>query len=395
MSADAPVRRIAPPGWLVDPALTALLGALGEARFVGGVVRDTLLGLPPGDLDLATPLEPQTVVERLTRAGIRTMPTGIAHGTVTAVLAGGRPVEITTLRRDVETDGRHATVAFTADWAADAARRDFTMNALYLDRTGGIWDPMQGLDDCAAGRVRFVGAPLRRIDEDVLRIPRFYRFQARYGRVPADPAARAACRARAARIDGLAGERLQTETRKLLMAEDPTPTVRLMIVDDVLGAYLPAPFVVDRLAALVEIEPKADWIRRLAAMLDDGTAAAERLRLSNADRHRLIRLTGPNPIDPGAGTRAQRVMLYRLGQPLYRDFALLGGAQHLLTIAEGWQNPTLPVGGGDVTAFGIPAGPRVGALLRQVEAWWIEGDFQADRAACLDRLGALAVLPEV
>lgn len=395
MSADTPVRRIAPPDWLVRPALTALLDALGEGRFVGGVVRDTLLGLPRGDLDLATPLEPQEVVERLTRAGIRTVPTGIAHGTVTAIPADGRPVEITTLRRDVETDGRHATVAFTVDWAADAARRDFTLNALYLDRAGGIWDPMGGIEDCLAGRIRFVGEPLRRIDEDVLRIPRFYRFQARYGRGPADPAARAACRDRAARIDGLAGERLQTETRKLLAAADPTPTVRLMIEDGVLGTYLPAPFHLDRLAALVRIEPKADPIRRLAALIDDGTGAvaAERLRLSNAERDRLTALTGPNPVDPGAAAPAQRALLYRLGAPLYRDFALLCGADPLLAIADAWQNPALPVGGGDVRALGIPAGPAVGALLKQVEAWWIDGDFRADRAACLGRLRALERFP--
>jgi poly(A) polymerase len=397
MSADTPVRRIAPPEWLVHPTLTALLDALGEGRFVGGVVRDTLLGLPPGDLDLATPLEPAEVVERLARAGIRTVPTGIAHGTVTAVLADGRPVEITTLRRDVATDGRHATVAFTVDWVADAARRDFTLNALYLDRTGGIWDPVGGIEDCLAGRIHFVGEPLRRIDEDFLRILRFYRFQARYGRVPADPAARAACRARAARIDGLAGERLQTETRKLLAASDPTPTVRLMIEDGVLGAILPAPFRPDRLAALVRIEPKPDPIRRLAALIGDGTGAiaAERLRLSNAERDRLTALTGPNPIDPAAPAPAQRALLYRLGAPLYRDFALLRGAAHLLAIADAWQNPSLPVGGSDVRALGIPAGPAVGMLLKQVEVWWIEGDFQADRAACLDRLRALAAPPQV
>ena len=397
MSPDAPIRRIAPPDWLVQPVLTALLDALGEGRFVGGVVRDTLLGLPPGDLDLATPLEPQEVVERLTRAGIKTVPTGIAHGTVTAVLADGRPVEVTTLRRDVETDGRHAIVAFTTDWAADAARRDFTLNALYLDRTGGVWDPVGGLGDCLAGRIRFVGEPFRRIDEDVLRIPRFYRFQARYGRVPADPAARAACRDRAARIDGLAGERLQTETRKLLAASDPTPTVRLMIEDGVLGAYLPAPFHPDRLAALVRIEPRADPIRRLAALIagEAGSTAAERLRLSNTERDRLTALTGPNPIDPGAAGQAQRALLYQLGAPLYRDFALLRGARHLLTIADAWENPALPVGGGDVRALGIPTGPMVGALLKQVEAWWVAGDFQADRAACLERLRALTVLPQV
>jgi poly(A) polymerase len=399
MSADAPIRRIAPPGWLADPPLAALLDALGDGRFVGGVVRDTLLGLPPGDLDLATPLEPGQVVDRLERAGIRSVPTGIAHGTVTAILADGRPVEITTLRRDVATDGRHATVAFTADWAADAARRDFTLNALYLDRTGGIWDPIGGIEDCLAGRIRFVGEPRRRIDEDVLRILRFYRFQARYGRTPADAAARAACRAGADRINGLAGERLQTETRKLLAATDPTPTIRLMIEDGVLATYLPAPFHPDRLAALVGIEPKADTLRRLAALLDRGTGpvAAERLRLSTAERERLALLTDPQPIDPAAGDRVQRAAIHRWGPPLYRDFVLLAAAGRLsaervpdlLALADAWENPSLPVSGTDVRALGIPAGPAVGALLRQVESWWVEGDFRADRAACLDRLRRL------
>jgi len=317
------------------------------------------------------------------------VPTGIDHGTVTAVLANGRPVEITTLRRDVETDGRHATVAFTTDWAADAARRDFTMNALYLDRSGGIWDPIGGLNDCLAGRVRFVGEPAWRIQEDVLRILRFYRFQARYGNPPADPLARAACRDRAQLIQGLAGERLQTETRKLLAVLDPTRTVRLMLEDGILAAYLPGPFHVDRLAALVAIEPEPDPIRRLAALIEDGTAAAERLRLSTAERDRLVALTGDNPVDPGADRHAQRVALYRLGAPLYRDFALLRGARHLRTVAEAWDSPVLPVGGKDLKALGVPTGPRVGDLLKQVEAWWIDGDFQADRAACLAHLKTL------
>jgi len=395
MSTEAPIRRIEPPDWLVWPPLTALLDALGEGRFVGGIVRDTLLGLPPGDLDLATPLPPPEVIRRLAAAGIKTVPTGIDHGTVTAALSDGRPVEITTLRRDVETDGRHATVDFTTDWAADAARRDFTMNALYLDRTGGIWDPIGGIEDCETGRVHFVGEPSVRIDEDVLRVLRFYRFQARYGRVPADPAARAACRARAASIASLAGERLQAETLKLLMAADPSPTVRLIIEDGVLAAYLPPPFHPDRLAALVAIEPKPDPIRRLAALLDDGVAAAERLRLSNADRDRLVALTGPNPIDPTADAHAQRVALYRLGASLYRDFALFAGAPQLSGLAEAWENPALPVGGGDAKALGLAAGPAVGALLRAVEAWWIDGDFRANRAACLERMRALAVLPQV
>ncbi|HEV2677852.1 MAG TPA: CCA tRNA nucleotidyltransferase [Aliidongia sp.] len=401
---DGPARRIASPAWLRQPAMAALLDTLGEARFVGGAVRDTLLGLPPGDLDLATPLEPIETLARLERVGIRTVPTGLSHGTITAILADDTVVEVTTLRRDVETDGRHAIVAFTHDWAADAARRDFTLNALYLDRSGGIWDPVGGLDDCLAGRIRFVGAPLQRIDEDVLRILRFYRFQARYGRGTPDAEARAACRRRADRIDRLAGERLQTETRKLLGATDPTPTARLMTEDGVLAAYLPGPFHLDRLAALVPIEPSADPIRRLAALLDTGagTAVAERLRLSSTDRDRLVALTGTNAIDLAAGDRSQRTALYRLGVGFYRDFTLLAAAgrgqperaRPLLALADAWDNPALPIGGRDVTALGIEAGPAVGRLLRLVEEWWIEGDFRADRAACLDRLTELAALAQ-
>jgi poly(A) polymerase len=392
MPADQAAGRITP-DWLRRPALAALLDALGEARFVGGVVRDTLLGLPPGDLDLATPIEPTETMARLAAAGIRTVPTGLSHGTVTAILADGTPVEITTLRRDVETDGRRAVVAFTDDWTEDAARRDFTLNALYLDR--------DGVEDCREGRIRFVGEPLRRIDEDVLRILRFYRFEARYGRTPADPAARAACRQRAARISGLAGERLQTETLKLLAARDPVPTVRLMIEDGVLAAYLPGPFDADRLAALATLEPKADPIRRLAALLGAGTglAAAERLRLSTADRDRLAALTGPNPVDLAADDRAQRVTLHKIGRAPYRDFVLLAAtlgqpdqAARLLALAAAWGSPSLPIAGRDIRALGVPAGPEVGRLLSEVEAWWIAGDFQADRTACLERLKAVAGL---
>jgi poly(A) polymerase len=395
-----PARTIARPAWLDRPAIANLLDILGEARIVGGAVRDTLLGLPVGDLDLATPLTPPAVLDRLARAGIRGLPTGLAHGTVTVLLEDGETVEITTLRRDVETHGRHATVAFTEDWAADAARRDFTMNALYLDRDARIWDPVGGLEDCLAGRVRFVGEPGRRIAEDILRILRFYRFQARHGRTPADPVARAACRAMAGRIDGLAGERLQGETGKLLRAHDPAPTIRLMIEDGVLAAYLPAPFNPERLAALVPLEPAADPIRRLAALLGDdaGAAAADRLRLSAADRERLVSLTTEYPLDPSADERAQRRALHRLGPELYRDRILLaaagdGGRERvpaLLALAASWTQPRLPVGGADVRALDLPAGPAVGELLRQVEAWWIDSDFQADRTACLQKLRMLA-----
>src|SRR6185437_3989474 len=233
-ASDAAVERIARPAWVDDAGTRAVLAALGAeggtARFVGGCVRDTLLGRPIGDIDIATPLTPDRVLARLKAAGIKAVPTGLVHGTVTAVTPQ-RHLEITTLRRDVETDGRHARIAFTADWAADAARRDFTMNALYLDADGNLFDPMGGLADLRAGRVRFVGDAATRIREDVLRLLRFYRFHAQLGRGTADPTARAACHALAALLPSLSGERIAAETLKLLAAADPIPTLALMAED--------------------------------------------------------------------------------------------------------------------------------------------------------------------
>jgi poly(A) polymerase len=397
--ADGLVRRIEPPGWLLHPAVRAVCAALGAARFVGGAVRDTLLGRAVGDLDMATPLAPDTVIERLGRAGIRTVPTGLRHGTVTAI-ADGVTIEVTTLRRDVETDGRRAVVAFTADWAADAARRDFTMNALYLDPEGGLWDPVGGLADCLAGRVRFVGAPARRIAEDRLRLLRFYRFQAHYGREPADPAARAACAAAAGDLALLSGERIRSELLRLLAAPDPVPTLALMVEDGVLGRILPMPAALDRLARLIRLEPAADPLLRLACLLPDGSAVdrlAAALKLSGAEHDRLAQATGPL-LELDAEPAAQRRALHRLGGAAYRDRLLLAAAAAgrddrlaaLLGLAQSWPVPALPIGGTDVLALGVPPGNRVGALLRAVEAWWIARDFQPDRAALLARLAELA-----
>jgi|HubBroStandDraft_1064217.scaffolds.fasta_scaffold00083_39 poly(A) polymerase len=396
----APCRRIDPPPWLARPRVRAVYDAIGDGRFVGGAVRDLLLGRQIGDLDLATPQPPDEVMVRLDRAGIGFVPTGLAHGTVTA-LAGHEPIEITSLRRDVETDGRHAVVNFTDDWAEDAARRDFTMNALYLDAAGDLWDPVGGIEDCLAGRVRFVGDARQRIREDVLRLLRFYRFLARYGREPADPAARAACRELAAKLAGLAGERIRNEMTKLLAAPDPSPAIDLMIADGVLREILPEPARPAVLAALVPLEPSGDPIRRLAALLPpgDGTAVARRLRLSAKECQRLLDLTGraqPPALD--ADDRAQRRALHRLGRERYGDLVLLAAATRgeaarvpaLLALAAAWGDPTLPVAGADALALGVPPGKQVGWLLSALEGWWIDGDFRAGRKECLAELKALA-----
>jgi len=381
--------RIERPDWLLRPAVQRILAAIGDGRFVGGAVRDTLLGRPVADLDLATPATPDQVIARLQVADIQMIPTGLKHGTVTA-MAEGDTIEITSLRRDVETDGRHAVVAFTDDWHEDAARRDFTMNALYLDADCVIWDPVGGLDDCLAGRVQFVGDPVKRIEEDVLRLLRFYRFQAGYGQSAADPAARAACRAMTDRIPTLAAERVRVELFKLLEAPDPVPTLDLMIEDGVLTEIIPvAPDGIARIRALIAIEPMPDALRRLAALAPE--ASAERLKLSTKDRTRLAAITAKAPIfDALADDKAQRRLLYRLGKSIYRDRVLIEAPPDrvpaLLALAEAWPNSKLPVGGADALALGMKEGEPVGNALAAVEQFWIDSDFAASRENCLARL---------
>ena len=413
--------KLPPQPWIADPRTQTLLLALRAAgitaRFVGGCVRDALLGpsaaRESADIDLATPSRPEEVVAALEKAGIKVVPSGIAHGTVTAVVSSPGPprhYEITTLRRDVETDGRRARVAFDADWAEDAARRDFTINAIYLDPDGTLYDPVGGLADLDARHVRFVGEAATRIAEDVLRVLRYYRFWARFGSGEGDPAARAACRAAVPLLPRLSAERVARELTGLLGAQNPVPSLRLMAEDGVLGAILPEALVagaggLDRLDRLIAMEPEPDRLRRLAALAafdaEGAARLAGRLRLSGAWRDRLIGLAPPWPLDPSGDERAQQHTLYRLGAERYRDLAMLiaaaGGMDgarlgELSALAAGWTPPEFPLAGRDVTALGIPPGPRIGQLLGDVRTWWEAGDFTADRAACLARLKKIAAI---
>jgi poly(A) polymerase len=372
--------------WRHRAGLDALIDALGgggEARFVGGAVRDALLGLPVADIDVATRHAPDEVVRRLRRSGIKAVPTGIAHGTITAVIDSG-PIEVTTLRRDVDTDGRHATVAFTGDWREDAARRDFTMNALYADpNTGEVFDYFGGLDDLDARHIRFIGDPLQRIAEDHLRILRFFRFLARFGDSP-DPAGLAACTERANDLMALSRERIRDELLKLLVARDAVRVARLMeergifcpVVPEVDGAAI------GRLAALADAEAglgvAPDPIRRLAALVGRDAVLAEelgrRLKLSNAQKKRLAAALAPASGDP-------RALAYRCGRETALDRMLLTpewsseGRPGALSVLTGWDIPRLPVTGGELVERGLRKGPVVAATLRQIEDRWIGAGF--------------------
>lgn len=381
--------------WRSRDGLTALGAALGvsegNARYVGGVVRDTLLGVPVNDIDVATRLDPHEVLDRLRRAGIKAVPTGIAHGTITAVLRDG-PVEVTTLRRDVATDGRHAVVAFTDDWREDAARRDFTINALYADPvSGAVFDYFGGIDDLAVRRVRFIGDPLQRIAEDHLRILRFFRFLARFGDSP-DADGLAACVARANDLMALSRERIADELLKLLMAPAAATIVALMLSNGIFTPVVPEidDLGVARLALVVAREGATgttpDGIRRLAALLPDDPALGDqigaRLKLSNAQRKRLIVALDVAPIDP------PRALAYRLGIDGALDRLLLQ-PDHVdvgpsIAALSGWTPPRLPISGGDLVARGIAKGPVVARTLREIESQWvIEGFPGRDRLAAI------------
>jgi poly(A) polymerase len=367
----------------MDRLLAALDAKGGATRYVGGCVRDALLGLEQSDVDLATRLIPDEVVKRLEAARIKAVPTGIAHGTITAVSAG-TPVEVTTLRRDVSTDGRRATVAFTDDWRADAARRDFTINALSADPLSGeVFDYFDGLADLEARRVRFIGDPLQRIAEDHLRILRFFRFHARFGAGEPDPAGLEACVARANDLMALSRERIADELLKLLALPDPGPTVRLMIARGIFRPVLPEIESADRLDALVAAERAAGIdpaaVRRLAALLpvdpQVAAAVAARLRLSNKLAARLV---------AGAGTavEAAEPLAYRIGVAEAIDRILLHGqAGPELKRLEGWRRPHMPVTGGDLIAMGLTAGPVVARTMQAVEREWIAAGFPGDKAA--------------
>ena len=397
-------RPLAAQAWLHASSSRRVLAALEAggraARFVGGCVRDGLLGRPVGaEIDLATPERPEQVMRLLERAGLPAIPTGLAHGTVSTI-ANGRHFEITTLRRDVACDGRHAEVEFTDDFAADAARRDLTINAMSCDAAGRLYDYFGGRADLGAGRVRFVGDAAARIAEDYLRILRFFRFFARYGRPPADAAALAACAAAAPELGRLSGERIQAEMTKLLAAKEPLPALRLMVETSVLGHVIPGRVALARLARLLEVSSDSDAMVRLAALLrpppGDPEAAEEvaaRWRLANRDTDRLLAMTRDPLPELGASPAARARDLHRLGAERYADLVRIAAADadgdphrelpDALAAAASWEPRRLPVGGDDILALGVPAGPRVGAILATLEAWWVARDFAPDRAACL------------
>lgn len=372
--------RLPAAAWTRRADLAALVAVLdpdarGSVRWVGGAVRDTLLGMPVKDIDMATQALPEVTLATLQAAGIKALPTGIAHGTITAVLAGG-PVEITTLRRDVETDGRHATVAFASEWRDDAARRDFTINALYADpRDLAVSDFFGGLDDLNRRTVRFIGDAEQRIREDYLRILRYFRFQARFGSLPADAAAEAACAALAPGLKGLSRERIASELLNLLGLPDPAPTVARMAGLGVLAQVLPEadPTALPALIAAERAQGVApDALRRLAALLPADPPQVDqigaRLRLSTAQRKRLGAVAARQPVEPEA-----RALAYAVGRDEAIDRLLI--ASRPIDALHGWTIPQLPLKGGQIVARGVSAGPEVARVLRAVESRWVAEGF--------------------
>lgn len=391
--------------WLDAAATRRVMAALEAAggpdcaRFVGGCVRNALIGQPVDDVDIATTLTPGQTDQAIRAAGLKAVPTGLAHGTVTAI-ADHRPFEITTLRRDVSTDGRNATVAFTDDWAEDAGRRDFRLNALYADAKGRILDPTgEGVADALAGRIVFVGDPGTRIREDYLRILRFFRFFAWYGRGEPDAAGLAACAALAPGMGRLSAERVSKELIKLLAAPDPGPAMAAMDAAGVLGRILPEGALSPAFAGMVRLSD--DPVLRLMILTPaDATVTAEvsrRLRLPNRTRDRLAAAAvAGDEVDLSMTGPQVRAAVYRHGGRAVADALLrrcaerpdeASAAHRLRETAERWEPPRLPVGGRDLVRLGVPPGPETGRLLKAFEAGWIADDFPEEGHAA--RLEAL------
>jgi poly(A) polymerase len=395
--------------WMTEGPTRAVMRALttegGGARFVGGAVRNALLGEPVGDIDIATPLKPEEVMQRLQMAGLGAVPTGIEHGTITAI-AGGKPYEVTTLRRDVETFGRRAVVAYTVDWKEDAARRDFTINALYAGEDGSLFDYFGGLADLTTRRVRFIGDARARIREDYLRILRLFRFHAWYGRGDLDAEAVNAAIAEKSGLHLLSGERVQKELLRLLEAKAAWPALAVMMNTGILAEILPGNLQPTRLRHLIAIEGTngllPDSLLRLAAVLPDDVATArslaDGLKLSNAMRDRIVESAEKDSrIGAKLPALEAKKLIYRFGALRFRDQLLLQWAdgnasssdpawRALFTLAQDWQRPSFTLDGNDVMALGIEEGPEIGIHLREVENWWIEQGFAPGRAELLIKL---------
>ncbi|WEZ82924.1 CCA tRNA nucleotidyltransferase [Rhizobium sp. 32-5/1] len=412
---------IAAETWFSAPALRRIFDLLnadgGEVRLVGGAVRNSLMGLPVGDIDMATTLVPEEVVRRAGDAGIKAVPTGIAHGTITLVM-DGQPFEVTTLRRDVETDGRHAEVAFGTDWRVDAERRDLTINALYADSEGEVIDLVGGMADIETRTVRFIGDAQARVAEDYLRVLRFFRFFAYYGSGRPDADGLRACARAKSSLSSLSAERVWSEMKKLLAARDPGRALLWMRQSGVLTEILPETekWGIDAIPGLVAAEGALQWkpepLLRLASMVPPDAerleAMAARLRLSKAEAayfqqwakspvvadtiadtafDRLLYWNGPAGVVPRL-----KLMLASLRVKAENDLELLpqmGKLQRLLTRALDWKKPVFPLTGADVLQTGVPAGPQVGEMLAALEKQWVDGNFHADRATLVARLGSM------
>jgi poly(A) polymerase len=389
--------------WLKDDAVAGLLALFNrdgeEARVVGGAVRNALMDRAVTEIDVATTAEPPEVIRRAEAAGCKAVPTGVEHGTVTVVI-DGRPFEVTTLRIDVETYGRKAKVVFGRDWAKDAERRDFTMNALSASSDGKVYDYVGGLADLAAKKVRFIGEPDKRIAEDYLRTLRFFRFHAQYGEGPMDPDGLLACIRARSGLDQLSRERVRMEMLKLIAGLHPAPTLAVMaecgILEMVLGGapYLASFENIVKAEIALGIEP--DTTRRLSALgvwvLEDAERLSERLRLSNAEVERLLKLEYWWRVKPADGEHAARTLLYLLGPGSFLDRVLVAWSRsdagvadkawhELATLPQRWTAPRFPLRATDFFGRGVPKGPAMGAVLRVAEQAWIDSDFPSDAPA--------------
>ncbi|MBL0941469.1 MAG: CCA tRNA nucleotidyltransferase [Alphaproteobacteria bacterium] len=407
-----PIGTLLPQDWLIAPETRKVMHALksgtGDAKFVGGCVRDALLAKPVHDIDIATTELPETVIQLLTQAQIMSVPLGVAYGSVLAV-QGDMYFHITTLRTDLETDGRRAKVGFTHNWYEDAQRRDFTMNALYADLDGTFYDPCHGLDDIKAGRVKFIGDSVARIREDYLRILRFFRFHSFYGRGSPDLKALKACRSERTGLQGLSGERIWNELSRLLMAKNPVPCLRLMGSHGIWSALFEN-FVLsnqsfENLNRLMQLEIKlllsSHPLRRLALLIEgeDLSYLAQRLRWSKREKNHLELLLETLKTKPNFNISKQRNrVLYENGGAIFEDLSLLLAAkkqedfeitQSYVMQAQSWSPVTFPVKGQDLIQMEILPGPNLGEILKAVEEWWIDNDFKPNREDCLARVRAL------
>ncbi len=387
---------------MVAPETIKVMEALGDARFVGGCVRDSLANRKTVDIDIATPLTPEEVIERLEKNKIKCIPTGLKHGTVTAVV-DGKPFEITTLREDVVTDGRHAEVAFTDDWEKDAARRDFTINAMSANLQGEIFDYFGGMEDLRLGKVRFVGNAKTRVQEDYLRILRFFRFLAFFGKGKVDKEALEACIEFAHKISGLSKERISKEILKLLESGNAAKVWELMLESNIIQQFLPEAINVKALKRLIALENKYSnqsfAIRRLAVLLDNLDDIKGTMRLSGAQAdmvEKMFNMHGKISIKD-IDAHDVKKMVYKEGNDMVRSLFLLAatkdddaaGLHDLYNEATVFRAPRLPVQGKDVLELGVQEGMQVGVMLREIESWWLDEGFKPNRVECLAKLKEL------